>query len=96
MIALTTNVLGKRPKQQARLVVDHPPVDHPTAVDHPPVECLPEDHLPVDSHLQVKTHPILKLKSFSFFPIKLIHLTRIEIKNLFYVKRGVLFAVHVA
>ena len=63
MIALTTNVLGKRPIQQ---VVDHPPMDHPTAADHPPVECLPEDHLPVDSHLKVKTHPILELKSFSF------------------------------
>ena len=66
MIVLTTNVLGKRPIQQARLVVDHPQVDHPTAVDHqtaadhPPAECLPEDHLPVDSHLKVKTRPILK------------------------------------
>ena len=66
MIVLTTNVLGKRPIQQARLVVDHPQVDHPTAADHqtaadhPPAECLPEDHLPVDSHFKVKTHPILK------------------------------------
>ena len=61
MIALTTNVLGKRPIQLVRLVVDHPTVaDHQTAADHPPAECLPEDHLPVDSHLKVKTRPILK------------------------------------
>ena len=63
MIALTKNVLGKRTIQQVPLAVDHPTAaDHQTAADQLPAECLPEDHLPVDSHLNTKTHPILKLK----------------------------------